>query len=44
VHVEFPQELVAVHVTTVVPAAKVLPDAGAQVTVGEGVPVALGVG
>ena len=35
--------LVAEHVTVVVPVANVLPDAGKQVTVGVGVPVAVGV-
>ena len=43
VQVEVPHEFVAVHVTTVVPAGNVLPDAGAQETVGDGVPVADGV-
>ena len=36
------QELDAVQVTTVVPAAKVEPDAGEQTTDGAGVPVAVG--
>ena len=40
---ELPHTLVAVHVTTVLPAAKVLPDAGEQLTVGVGEPVADGV-
>ena len=40
---ELPQELVAVHVTAVVPAANVDPDAGEQETVGAGEPVAVGV-
>ena len=44
VHVEFPHGLEAVHVTTVVPAGKVLPDAGEQFTNGVGKPAALGVG
>ena len=44
VHVELPHELTAVHVTTVVPTGNVLPDAGAHVTVGGGVPLAVGVG
>ena len=39
---DVPQELVAVHVTVVVPAAKVEPDAGEHITVGTGVPVAVG--
>ena len=39
---ELPQELVAVHVTVVMPAAKVEPEAGEHVTVGAGVPVAVG--
>jgi hypothetical protein len=42
VQLDEPQELVAVQVTVVVPAANVLPDAGEQTTVGEGVPVAVG--
>ena len=42
VHVDDPQEFVAVQVTVVVPAAKVLPEAGTQLTVGVGVPVAVG--
>ena len=42
-HVDVPQELTAVQVTTVVPFGNVLPDAGEHVTVGEGVPVADGV-
>ena len=41
-HEELPQELVAVQVTTVVPVAKVEPDAGEQETVAAGVPVAEG--
>jgi len=41
-HDELPQPLVAVHVTEVFPTAKVLPDAGEHVTVGD-VPVADGV-
>ena len=36
---EDPQELVAVHVTAVVPVLKVLPEAGEQLTVAAGVPV-----
>ena len=43
VHVELPHELLAVHVTVVVPAPKKDPDAGVQVTVGVGLPVAVGV-
>ena len=43
VHVDVPQEFVAVHVTIVVPTAKVLPEAGEQFTVGDGVPEAEGV-
>ena len=43
VHVEEPQELVAVQVTVVVPPAKVEPEAGEQLTVGDGDPVAEGV-
>ena len=43
VHVDEPHELVAVHVTVVVPDANVLPDAGTQVTTGVGVPDADGV-
>ena len=43
VHVELPHEFVAVHVTVVVPAGNVLPDAGEQFTAGAGVPVADGV-
>ena len=42
VHVEVPQEFVAVHVTTVVPALNVEPDAGEQLTVAAGVPDAVG--
>jgi hypothetical protein len=42
VQLDEPQVFVAVQVTTVVPAANVLPDAGEQVTVGAGVPVAVG--
>ena len=42
-HDELPQVLVAVHVTVVLPAANVLPDAGLQVTVAAGSPVAVGV-
>jgi hypothetical protein len=42
VQLDDPHELVAVQVTIVVPAANVLPDAGEQTTVGEGVPVAVG--
>ena len=37
-----PHTLVAVHVTTVVPVAKVEPDAGEQTTDGAGSPVADG--
>ena len=37
-----PQELVAVQVTVVVPVANVDPEVGEQVTVGVGVPVAVG--
>jgi len=40
---ELPQELVAVHVTAVVPVAKVEPDAGTQLTVAAGVPEDVGV-
>ena len=40
---ELPQLFVAVHVTVVVPTANVEPDAGLQVTVGAGEPVAVGV-
>ncbi len=40
---ELPQELVAVQVTAVVPVPNVDPDAGEQVTVGVGEPVAVGV-
>jgi hypothetical protein len=36
---ELPQELVAVHVTAVVPVTNVEPDAGTQVTVATGVEV-----
>ena len=43
VHVDVPHELVAVHVTVVVPFGNVLPDAGEQETVGFGVTVADGV-
>lgn len=42
-HVDDPHEFEAVQVTTVVPEAKVDPEAGAQLTVGVGVPVAEGV-
>ena len=35
--------MVAVHVTTVLPALKVLPDVGEHTTVGVGSPVAVGV-
>jgi hypothetical protein len=42
-HDELPQELVAVHVTAVVPVANVEPDAGTHVTVAAGVPVEVGV-
>ena len=38
-----PQELVAVHVTVVVPVAKVEPDAGEHTTVAAGDPVEVGV-
>jgi hypothetical protein len=41
-HVELPQEFVAVHVTVVAPAGNVEPDGGEQLTVGAGVPVAVG--
>ena len=40
---ELPQELVAVQVTEVAPVANVDPDAGEQLTVGAGDPVAVGV-
>ena len=40
---ELPQELVAVQVTEVVPVANVDPDAGEQLTVGTGEPIAVGV-
>jgi hypothetical protein len=43
VHVEVPHVFEAVHVTTVVPVAKKEPDAGEQLTVAAGVPVAEGV-
>jgi hypothetical protein len=43
VHEDDPQELVAEHVTTVVPEANVLPEAGEHDTEGAGVPVADGV-
>jgi hypothetical protein len=43
VQLDEPHELVAVHVTTVVPAANVEPDAGEHETVGAGSPVAVGV-
>jgi hypothetical protein len=43
VQLELPQLFVAVHVTIVAPVAKVEPDAGEQLTVGAGVPVADGV-
>ena len=39
---DVPQELVAVHVTLDVPVTNVEPDAGEHVTVGAGVPVAVG--
>ena len=39
---EEPQELVAVQITVVVPVAKLEPDAGEQVTVAAGDPVAVG--
>ena len=42
VHEELPHELLAVHVTTVLPAANVLPEAGEQTTVGAGLPLAVG--
>ena len=41
-HEELPHELVAVQVTVVVPAEKVEPDAGTQVTVAAGVPEEVG--
>ena len=40
---ELPQEFVAVQVTAVVPVANVEPEAGVQLTVGAGDPVAVGV-
>ena len=40
---ELPHELVAVHVTVVVPIANEEPEAGVQLTVGDGDPVAVGV-
>jgi hypothetical protein len=43
VPVDVPQLLLAAHVTIVAPVAKVEPDAGAQFTLGVGVPVADGV-
>ena len=36
------QELVAVHVTVVIPVANVEPEAGEQLTVGAGIPVDVG--
>ena len=39
---EVPQELVAVHVTEVVPVLNVEPEAGEQTTVAAGVPVDVG--
>ena len=42
-HDELPLAFVAVHVTAVVPVAKVEPDAGTQLTVAAGVPVEDGV-
>ena len=42
-HDEVPHELVAVHVTAVVPVTNVEPDAGTQATDAAGVPVADGV-
>ena len=42
-HDELPHAFVAVHVTAVVPVAKVEPDAGTQLTVAAGVPVEAGV-
>ena len=42
-HDEVPQELVAVHVTAVVPVTNVEPEAGTQATEAAGVPVAVGV-
>jgi hypothetical protein len=43
VQLELPQLFVAVQVTIVAPVANVVPDAGEQLTVGAGVPVADGV-
>jgi hypothetical protein len=40
---EVPQEFVAAHVTIVIPVANNDPEAGVHVTVGVGVPVAVGV-
>ena len=40
---EVPQELVAVHVTAVVPVINVEPEAGTQATDAAGVPVVVGV-
>ena len=42
-HDELPQLFVAVQVTVVVPTENVEPEAGLQVTVGAGEPVAVGV-
>ena len=42
VQLETPHAFVAEHVTTVIPVAKDEPDAGVHVTVGAGVPVAVG--
>ena len=42
-HDDVPHELVAVHVTAVVPVTKVEPDTGTQTTVAPGVPVEDGV-
>ena len=39
---DVPQTLVAVHVTVVVPVAKVEPDAGEQTTVAAGLPLDVG--
>ena len=42
VQVDVPHEFVAVQVTTVVPVANEVPEAGAQTTDAAGVPVAVG--
>jgi len=42
VQLDSPQELLAVHVTRVCPVLKLDPDAGEHVTVGAGVPIAVG--